>query len=362
MACVTDKVLGDALKVFGAGSAGVRIEPLGAGNINDTYLVQSSGQRIVLQRINSAVFPIPERVVDNFAKVSSHITEVGQAYPEPFLCAKPVLTANGDLSYRDTEGGVWRAQSWIDHIPAHRLPLTHKTAVQLGRTLARFHELTGDLPATSFAEPIPRFHCTPWYLEQFDRAQAAWKEKATPELEQALSFVERFRSVASLLEEAASQGSLARRIIHGDPKLDNVIFTGQGEAAGFFDLDTTGPGLLHYDIGDCLRSCCNKAGEDGGNRFDVRFDVDTCRAVLGGYLERIGSGFGAVDRYYIYDAVLVITIELGLRFLTDHLRGNVYFKVKCAEENLLKALGQFYLAESICREEEKISTCPVLKD
>ena len=360
MACVTDKVLGDALKAYGAGAAGVRVEPLGAGNINDTYLVQSSGQRIILQRINSAVFPIPERVVDNFAKVSRHITAVGQAYPEPFLCAKPVLTANGDLSYRDTEGGVWRAQSWIDHIPAHRVAVTHKTAVQLGRTLARFHELTGDLPATSFAEPIPQFHCTPWYLDQFDGARTAWKAKPTPELEQALALVERFRSAATLLEEAAAHGSLARRIIHGDPKLDNVIFTDQGIAAGFFDLDTTGPGLLHYDIGDCLRSCCNRVGEDGAKRLEVRFDVDICRAVLGGYLEYSGSDFGDVDRCYIYDAVLVITVELALRFLTDYLRGNVYFKVKSAEENLLRALGQFQLAESICNEEEKIRACAVL--
>ena len=351
------QVLGEVLQAFRAGSADVQVVPLGAGNINDTYLVQTAGQKFVLQRINSAVFPEPERVVANFARVSRHIAEVAGSQSEPFLCAQLILTANGGLSYQDGEGGVWRAQSWVDHLSADLISFKHDTAAQLGRVLARFHQLTMDLPERSLAEPIPGFHCTPRYLEQFDQARSAWQGIRSPELAQALAYVERFRPVAGPSQDAATKGPLRRRLIHGDPKLDNVIFTDKGVAVGFFDLDTTGPGLIHYDIGDCLRSCCNRAGEEGANRQDVRFDSDICHDVLGGYLEIAGPDFGDVDRYYIYDAVLVIAFELALRFLTDHLQGNVYFKVKSEAENLFRALGQFQLAESICEEEKTIRAC-----
>jgi len=352
-----DQVLGEALDAFGVGGGGELVASLGTGNINDTYLVETAGRKFVLQRINQSVFPEPERVVANFARVSGHIAEVARSQPEPFLCAQLVLTGKGHMSFRDSEGGFWRAQSWIDHLPSQHITLTRDIAVHLGRTLARFHQLTRDIPALSMAEPIPGFHCTPNYLEKFDRTQRAWQGTMSPELEEALAYVERFRPVAALLEDAAAKGSLIRRTIHGDPKLDNVIFTTKGVAAGFFDLDTTGPGLIHYDIGDCLRSCCNRAGEDGVNRLDVRFDPDICRAMLGGYLEIAGSDFGDTDRYHIYDAVLVITFELGLRFLTDYLQGNVYFKVKSAAGNLFRALGQFQLAETICAEEKTIRSC-----
>lgn len=349
------QVAGDVLQAFHGD--GAQVESLGAGNINDTYLVRAAGRKFVLQRINAAVFPAPEKIVANFARVSGHITAAASSNDAPFLCAQPLLTTRGELSHRDSEGGVWRGQSWIEHMPAHRLPFTQDVARGLGRTLARFHQLTRDLPVHSLAEPIPGFHCTPRYLEQFDRACSVWAKTVSPELGQALACVERFRPEAALLEDAAAQGTLSRRIIHGDPKIDNVIFTTSGVAAGLFDLDTAGPGLIHYDIGDCLRSCCNRAGEEGKKRLDVRFDPDICHAVLGGYLEQAGPDFGEADRYHIYDAVLVIAFELGLRFLTDYLQGNVYFKVKSPLENLFRALGQFQLAECICKEEKMIRGC-----
>lgn len=349
-----DKALSEALNAFGAGGTDVLVVPLGAGNINDTYLVETAGNKVVLQRINPAVFPDPVKIVANFSLVSSHITQAIRSSAEPFLCAQPILTEKGDVCYCDNDGGCWRSQTWVEHVPHSRIHFNHHTARQLGRVLARFHQLTEDIDTGLLATPIPGFHCTPRYLEQFDRERDAWREPITSELTCALEYVRRFRGVAGLLEEAAAKGYLVRRTIHGDPKLDNVIFTEKVGAAGFFDLDTTGPGLIHYDLGDCLRSCCNRAGEDAKSRQDVRFDADICKAVLAGYLEIGGKRLSDEECRLIFDSILVITFELGLRFLTDHLRGNVYFKVRTVSENLFRALGQFRLMESVAEQEKTI--------
>ena len=147
---------------------------------------------------------------------------------------------------------------------------------------------------------------------------------------------------------AKARDRLKLRPIHGDPKVNNVMIdTGTGHAIGIVDLDTVKPGLVHYDIGDCIRSCCNTAGEETENWEDVRFEPDLCRAILQGYFSMARDFLTEGDYEYLYDAIRLIAFELGLRFFTDYLEGNVYFKVRHSEHNLLRALVQFKLAESI---------------
>jgi hypothetical protein len=127
-----------------------------------------------------------------------------------------------------------------------------------------------------------------------------------------------------------------------------------GQAVALVDLDTVKPGLVHYDIGDCLRSGCNPAGEEYEKLDDVHFDLDLCRAILSGYLPLARPFLTPVGLEYIYDAIWLITFELGLRFFSDYLAGNVYFKCKYSRQNLDRALGQFRLLESIEAKEKKI--------
>jgi hypothetical protein len=120
-----------------------------------------------------------------------------------------------------------------------------------------------------------------------------------------------------------------------------------GQAVSIVDLDTVKPGLVHYDIGDCLRSCCNPLGEETDRPDEVIFDAHLGRAILEGYLEQASSFLSAGDCAYLYDAIRLITFELGLRFFTDHLEGDVYFKARYGGHNLMRALVQFKLTESI---------------
>jgi Ser/Thr protein kinase RdoA (MazF antagonist) len=143
--------------------------------------------------------------------------------------------------------------------------------------------------------------------------------------------------------------------MHGDPKVNNIMFDCQtGKAVSVVDLDTVKPGLVHYDIGDCLRSGCNPQGEETTEWQSVYFDLDLCQAMLQGYLQVAKAFLTENDYVYLFDAIRLIALELGLRFFTDYLAGSVYFKVKYPDHNLARALVQFKLTESIERQETAI--------
>jgi len=152
------------------------------------------------------------------------------------------------------------------------------------------------------------------------------------------------------LEQAKQHGLLPLRVIHGDPKLNNFLFAKHsGRVVSLIDLDTVKPGLVHYDIGDCLRSCCHVEGSD-------TFDPAICAAILKGYLAEAGKFFSVYDYDYLYDAIRLIPFELGLRFYTDYLEGNRYFKVTEPLQNLHRATGQFRLCASILAQESVIKS------
>ena len=164
----------------------------------------------------------------------------------------------------------------------------------------------------------------------------------------ACGFVAERRAWAPVLADARAQGRLRLRPIHGDPKVNNVMLdTATGQAVAMVDLDTVKPGLVHYDIGDCLRSGCNPWGEETGDWETVRFEPELCRAMLAGYLSLARDFLTEHDYAYLYDAIRLLAFELGLRFFTDYLAGNVYFKARHPEHNLVRALVQFKLTESI---------------
>lgn len=351
-----DEVVRAAVGGFYALDKAVSVTTLGQGNINDTYLLDDGRRKIVLQRLNRLVFPRPEEVAMNFAVVTDHLVRAARLRAMNFSCSQPVLTLTGEMVHLDEQGECWRAQTYVEHLPCRQLRLSSDSAAQLGRVLARFHLLTDDLDPGRLCNPLPGFHITPGYLSQFDEAVAQWRGNGSAELSRCLNFVDRYRHVADRLEEAKRKGLIALRTIHGDPKLENIIFDADGRARGLFDLDTTGPGLIHYDLGDCLRSSCNREGEAAESWNQVHFDLDICEALLTGYLRIAGATLSRRDLHFIYDSALIIAFELGLRFLTDYLRGNPYFKVTPPRQNLFRALGQLRLADSIAAQETAIRT------
>lgn len=323
-----------------------RVEPLGRGLINDTYLASDGARRFVLQRINGRVFPDPPAVMANLRALSDHARR-GPVDPSGWRLPEIIPTRSGDDFYRDGQGGYWRSLSFIDGTCSLDRLADEPQAEQVGRALGRFHAVANGLDTDALLDTLPGFHIAPAYLAQFDAVAA--RPRSAPDsaaLREALDFVATRRAMAGVLEDAKARGELKTRVIHGDPKLDNVLFDESGRrAVSLIDLDTVKPGLIHYDLGDCLRSCCNRRGEQAAEA--PVFDLDVCRAILRGYAAEARDFLSAADWDYLYAAIRLLPFELGLRFLTDHLAGDVYFKVEWPGQNLARARVQFGLMASV---------------
>ncbi|MCR4301325.1 MAG: aminoglycoside phosphotransferase family protein [Sulfuricaulis sp.] len=336
------------------------IHPHGRGLINDTFVVTTATDRqVILQRINRHVFPHPERIMENLRVLSGHIQQraaTDSATGRTLRVPEILMARDGRNFAIDAEGGFWRAQEFIEHTRTYDNISNIAQAEEIGFALGRFHALIHDLDPAKLHQTLPGFHDAPGYFARFLQATARPRPSgASRELHQGLSFAERRGGLTRVLEKARGEGKLVVRAIHGDTKLNNFLFDIQtGKAVSLIDLDTVQPGLIQFDIGDCLRSCANTAGESPEDIASVRFDLDIGRAVLEHYLAETRGFLTRADFEYLYDAIRLIPFELGLRFLTDHLEGNHYFKVDRPGHNLHRALAQFRLTASIEEHEQPI--------
>jgi Ser/Thr protein kinase RdoA (MazF antagonist) len=341
-----------------------KIMPLGNGLINDTYLVATQSSPFVLQRINHVVFPAPEQIMANLTMLNQHVAQKRSASVKLQIPEILKTTDNAPL-YRDESGNYWRALSFIadtESIESIESIDNIGNAEQVGFALGHFHRLLSDLNPVLLHDTLPGFHITPEYLKHYhqvlqqpvkpatakDGGSVAIGREPMRQNRYCADFIARFQHIADDLEAAGQQGLLSLRIIHGDPKLNNFLFDRHSKKiVSIIDLDTVKPGLVHYDIGDCLRSCCYISEPVG-------FDLDICAALLQSYLTEAGVFFTEHDYHYLYPAIRLIPFELGIRFYTDYLEGDRYFKVTEPKQNLQRAINQFQLCESIMAQESAI--------
>jgi len=331
------------------------VDSLGAGNINDTYLVEFAHRApVVLQRINAAVFPDPALVAKNFSVISNHIGMKEREAGEARIFPRVIADSGGEPYHLDEAGGIWRAMDYIENTASFPIADSEKKAFEGGRILGRFHALTADLDPGELYQPLPGFHDLPGYCRSYHAAYAGHRRINSDELDYCCRAINCRLIDASTLEQSRQQKLIHRRVIHGDPKCDNILFDRQsGKGVVLIDLDTVSPGLLQYDLGDCLRSFCNVAGEKPETLEEVRFDMDRCRQVLTGY-RASGRELIEPERALLFQGVRLLTLELGVRFLTDYLEGDTYFKVAHERDNLDRALVQIRLLESIEKQRSAI--------
>jgi hypothetical protein len=340
----------------------VDVQEFGNGNINDTYLVTVSCKgdadigdedRFILQRINTHVFTSPNLITRNLRTFTEHAVNrlKTMEVEAPFRWEVPQIyvTRSGEDYHIDPSGSFWRAISFVNQSHSYDTALNARHAREVGYALGRFQSLTSDLNTEKMYDTLEGYHITPQYLGKYDEIMNRNPQVVdSPEAQYCHHMIAEHRFWASVLEDAKGSGELQMRIIHGDPKINNIMICDlTGKAVSVIDLDTVKPGLVHYDIGDCLRSSCNPLGEETTDFKNVRFDIHLARSILEGYIS-IADGFLTENDYaYMYDAICLIPFELGLRFFSDYLVGNVYFKVKRERHNLERALVQFKLMESI---------------
>lgn len=329
----------------------IKVREFGNGNINDTYLVTTDSvveEYFVLQRINTHVFRQPKLIMQNMRAFTEHMRQRAKDEGYGWKMPRVLAAQDGQDFYVDSDGNFWRAISFIHGAQSFDIIKDIPHARQVGLALGMFQYLISDLPIAKLNDTLEGFHIMPRYLQNFDTVYSKNGFKPNAEERYCLDFVRARRDWAHVLEDAREQGKLPIRPVHGDPKVNNVMIEERtGNAISLVDLDTVKPGLIHYDIGDCIRSGANILGEETEQWEAVHFEPDIGAAILEGYLTQARYFLVSADYDYIFDSIRLLPFELGLRFFTDHLAGNVYFKVKHPEHNLQRALVQFKLTESI---------------
>ena len=340
-----------ALAFFLPGQPIDALEPLGQGNINDTWRVTlAGGRRLVLQRLHPHVFPDVAAVMGNMQVVTTHL---GRSVAPGFIFFRLVAAPDGRTYSIDASGCCWRLLTYLDQTRTLAILTTPAQAETVGDLLGLFHLLTADLDPGLLADPLPDFHVTPRYLERYDAVcrNSVWSGDRQESL--CREMIETMRPTASLLEDAWDR--LSRRVIHGDPKAANFLFAAKEDrAVSLIDLDTVKPGLTLHDLGDCLRSCCNLLGEQQTDPEAAAFAPEMFQGLMTGYLRRAAHLLTPADRELLIAAAALISFELGLRFFTDHLEGDRYFKVNRPGDNLRRALVQLYLNRSIRRQQGEL--------
>lgn len=347
-------VLQDVAPRFAVEGAFLAAAPFGRGHIHDTFLarfgVGGREERLILQRLNDRVFADPLKVLDNMARVTRHLQARLAATPgaNPAREALDLVPArDGQPGVRDADGRWWRAYRFVEGV-THEACAGPEQAREAAKVVGRFQRLLSDLPPPRLHETIPFFHHTPRRLEALEAAAASADPGRRRAAKREIAFALARRDLASLIVGPLEAGEIAERVVHNDTKLNNVVFDEKtGSGLCLVDLDTCMPGSVLYDFGDMVRSMTCEAEEDTTDLSRVRMDPARFEAIVQGYLEAAG-GFLArreIDLFPVAGQVMTYTI--GIRFLTDHLSGDTYFKVQRHGQNLDRCRVQFALVESM---------------
>ncbi len=315
------------------------VEPWGNGHIHDTYRLTCGKARYILQRINTNVFKDPVALMDNIARVTAHLqTKQGPR------AVQLIAARDGQPFHRDAAGNYWRLFNFVAGTRSYEQVQSPAQAHEAARAFGRFLRWMGDLPAPRLHATIPHFHETlrrHGALEKAINADACQRVAvAEPEITFALKHE---REVSALMETP-----LPERIAHNDCKLNNVLFDEQtGSAVCVVDLDTVMPASALYDFGDLVRGTSSTAAEDERDLGKVNMDLRLFEALARGYFAEAGGLLTREERQMLVLAGKLITFETGIRFLTDFLCGDTYFKVHRDGHNLDRCRTQFALVASI---------------
>lgn len=325
----------------------------GRGHIHDTFLLSCrGGRKYVLQGINGKVLTCPEAHIDNAGKVSRHLRAKTED-PRRRLCAVPARS--GAYFWVEKGGAYWRAFDYIEGTVSRDSAENEEEAYQAGRAFGAFLAALSDLPAGELRETLPYFHHTPKRFLALERAAAKDALGRAREARAELDFAFSQKEIAGTLEAFAERGDLALRVVHNDTKINNVLFDKvTGEGLCVVDLDTVMPGLALYDFGDLARGAASASSEDERDLGEVAVRVPIFTALAKGFLEELGGELTPLERDLMPFSAKLIAYELGLRFLTDHLEGDSYFKIGRPGQNLDRARAQFALMRDFSKKEDAL--------
>ncbi len=359
---VTNRNLEDALYAFGFGTQCSYVKPFGEGHINETYAVYmptEAGEEFayILQRVNNNVFKDPAGVMENIFGVTEYLRNVireegGDPDRETLSCIK---TKDGCTYFEDSEGQPWRCYNYIPNSVCYQLVEEPEQFYQSGSSFGHFLKQLGDYPASSLKETIPDFHNTVKRFANFQRAVKRDIKNRAVTCRSEIKFALERETDCGVLVRQQEEGKLPLRVTHNDTKLNNILFDADtGKGLCIIDLDTIMPGLAANDFGDSIRFGAATAEEDERNLDLMHFDISLYELYVKGYLEATEGVLTPEEIESLPWGARLMTLECGMRFLTDYLEGDTYFKTAYPEHNLVRARTQFRLVDEMEQQFEKM--------
>lgn len=328
---------------------------LQSGNINNTYrltFVQRDGKetQYALQHINSYVFKDPRIVMHNMQRVCDHLRasyERDGVNPSRRMLELIPVKGNGVL-YEDRGGDFWRAYHYIDRAAAYDRVEKPEHFKEAGRGFGEFQRRLYDFPVRELMETIPNFHNTPKRFFAFVASLDKDLAGRAAGLEKEIDFLFDRRKMMAEIVGSIQGGTLPMRVTHNDTKINNVMIDDEtGKALCVIDLDTVMPGTVLYDFGDAIRFGASTAAEDEPDTGKISVDMELFRQFTEGFLSEVNGFLTEAELRLLPLGVKVMTTELALRFLTDYIDGDLYFKIKNPSHNLVRARAQMRLLEDI---------------
>ena len=347
MTFTAEQIPQDVLEAFDFGGKLAHIEPFGCGHINDTFLISTdAGKNYILQRMSAVAFKRPDLLMRNIIGVTEFLRKkVEAAGGDPNRESLTVLRPkNGENYYTDPSGGAWRVTLLIADSCCYQRADTPELFEASAKAFGRFQKMLSDYPADTLFETIPHFHDTEDRLQKLKEAIAAAPRELAQECRKEIDFALAREEDCSVVCRAQRAGILPLRVTHNDTKLNNVLMDSRtGEGLCVIDLDTTMPGLSINDFGDSIRFGANRCVEDEPDLSKVNFDLELFEVYTRGFLEGAAGCLSKAELEYLPWGARLMTLECGIRFLTDYLQGNVYFHTRYPRQNLDRCRTQFKL-------------------
>ena len=355
MSVQAEETLQEALQAFDFGAPLVGAIRYGCGHINDTFCVHTQPDdepcvRFILQRMSAQAFHHPDELMKNIIGVTEFLgKEIEKNGGDRAREAMEVLRPkSGEDFFTDSKGGAWRVYPFVEGTHCYQSADTAEMFAASGRAFGHFQKMLKDYPADTLFETIPHFHDTEDRLAKFKAALAADKLDRAKNCQKEIQFIMDREADCSVCLKALREGVLPLRVTHNDTKLNNVLMDAQsGEGICIIDLDTTMPGLSVNDFGDSIRFGANHSAEDETDLTKVNLDVELFDAYAGAFLEGCGGALTDAELDYMPWGAKLMTLECGIRFLTDYLEGDTYFRTHRDGQNLDRCRTQFKLVSDM---------------
>lgn len=332
----------------------------GSGHIHDTFRVETAEKTkddYILQRLNTKVFKNIPELQNNIERVTRHLHKKLDSVPGSDVkreCLTLIPARDGKSWMTDSEGNFWRMYIFISNHRSYNIVDSPDKAFEGGKAIGRFQAMLSDLPGKPLFETIPYFHNIERRLKTFTDTVKADPVKRAAEVKKEIDFVLARAEKMKIILRLGQDGKIPLRITHNDTKFNNILLDENDRALCVIDLDTVMPGYVHYDFGDAIRTAASVAPEDETDLSKVRMDIGLFAAYADGYLTETRNTLNDLEKEYLSFAPILLTYTIAVRFLTDYIDGDNYFKIHHEGHNLQRSRAQLRLVASMEEQYEEM--------